>query len=143
MNWLHIYIWLAVRESLGVVDKVHQPIFHAIHKERRTLNTKRAMRDLFVKHGVSGEKFDNTFDSFLVQSKLQRAKSMTRRYGVQAVPSMVVNGKYTTDSRMASINDPRGPRNENMFKVVEFLIQRETAAQAAASSKQSALSSAP
>ena len=38
-----------------------------------------------------------TFDSFAVQAKLQRADELSRRYRIDSVPTIIVNGKYTTD----------------------------------------------
>ena len=35
--------------------------------------------------------------SFAVQTNLQRAEQLTRRYQVEGVPLFVINGKYTAD----------------------------------------------
>lgn len=112
-------------EALGVVDKIHRPLFDAIHKERRQLSDQASLRSFFVEQGVDGDEFDKTYSSFLVLAKVNRAKDMSRRYGVHGVPSMVVNGKYWTDAKSASLSDTRGARNENMLKVVEYLIEQE------------------
>ena len=52
----------------------------------------------FKKHGVSPEEFQKAFASFAVESKLQRADFLNRRYQIQSVPAVIVNGKYVTDS---------------------------------------------
>lgn len=105
-------------ESLGVLDKIHKPFFEAIHMQKRRMNTEAEIAELFVEHGVEREKFDKTFRSFAVESKVRRAAELGRRYGVQATPSMVVNGKYITDP--GKTNGFRG-----MINTVDSLIEQE------------------
>ncbi len=52
-------------------------------------------------NGVSADDFAKAFNSFSVNSNLQRATEITQRYQVQGVPFVIVNGKYTTDIQMA------------------------------------------
>jgi thiol:disulfide interchange protein DsbA len=47
--------------------------------------------------GVSAEDFKNAYNSFSVNSDMQRAEELSQRYHVTGVPFIVVNGKYTTD----------------------------------------------
>ncbi len=47
--------------------------------------------------GVSAEDFKNAYNSFTVNSDMQRAEELSQRYHVTGVPFIVVNGKYTTD----------------------------------------------
>jgi protein-disulfide isomerase-like protein with CxxC motif len=48
-------------------------------------------------NGVSQEDYVKAYNSFTVNSNLQRAEELTQRYHVEGVPLMVVDGKYTTD----------------------------------------------
>ena len=105
-------------EVLGVVDKIHTPLFDEIHVKKKHLHKKSDIKAFFVKHGVKGEDFDNTFDSFMVNIKVNRARDLTKRYGIGGVPSMVVNGKYLTDGPMAS-------GHANLIKILDFLIKKE------------------
>lgn len=83
-------------EALGKLDELHTLIFREIQVSRNVLDTEDKMVAFFRQHGVSPEDFKKTFSSFAVESKLQRADSLNRRYGVDSVPMMVVNGKYAT-----------------------------------------------
>jgi len=91
-----------VLESLGRKD-LHSKVFDTIHKEQNMLvgnddvATKKAERDFAVANGVKGEDFDKAWDSFTVNSALQRAQQLTERYHVDGVPLIVINGKYETD----------------------------------------------
>ena len=113
-------------EALNLVEKIHQPFFEAIHKQRLRLNTKESIRNFFAEQGVNNAIFDKTFDSFIVKSKVQQALRLSRAYGISGVPSMIVNGKYRTDAKTASINDARGPSHANMMRVTDSLIKQES-----------------
>jgi len=105
-------------EVLGVLDKIHQPLFDAMHLKKQKMATSGELAAFFVKHGVSKETFMETFNSFSVDSKVRRATDLTKRYGIDGVPTLVVNGKYRSTGSLA------GGR-ENMLKVVDHLIKQE------------------
>jgi thiol:disulfide interchange protein DsbA len=84
-------------EALGVLDKIHTPLFTAIHAHKRKLDTEDALMAFFAENGVSNEDFRKAFKSFSVDAKVRRAEEMGRRYGVNGTPALVINGKYRTD----------------------------------------------
>jgi len=109
-------------ELLGVMDKFHTPFFNVIHIDRKRMTSKDEIRDFFAGIGVDNKTFDETFDSFAVQSKVRRAADLSRKYGISGVPSMVVDGKYRVDGPMAKSFD-------NMLRIVNALVQKEVLAQ--------------
>ncbi len=114
-------------EVLGVSERMHVPLFHAIHKEPINLGDPELMARLFrTEAGVSPDAFSQAFDSFTVRSRVQQADGHGRAYRLRAVPSMVVDGKYLVDSSMV------GNRNDEMLKVVEYLIDMSKAEAATA-----------
>jgi len=115
-----------VAEILGMVDKVHEPIFDEIDKYRRKnkdaplkLSTVDNAAAFFLKYGVSREKFMKIYNSFSVKSKLAHAKGMVQRYGIHSVPTFIVNGKYRVNETMA------GSKKE-LFAVINELVAAET-----------------
>jgi len=113
-------------EALGVLEKTHTAFFTQVHAKKRRLQTKKDIRKFFIENGVNGEDFDSAWGSFVVESKTKRAVTLTRRYGIKGVPALVVNGKYRTSATEASINNPGGPTNDDVIKVVNFLVAQET-----------------
>ncbi len=109
-------------EVLGVMDKFHEPFFNAIHAGNQRMGSKEDIREFFAGIGVDGKTFDETFDSFAVQAKVRRAADLSRKFGISGVPSLVVNGKYVVDGPMAK-------SYENMLRIVDALVQKETVAQ--------------
>lgn len=106
-------------EILGVVDKVHRPMFEAIHEQKRPMSDEASIMGLFNAHGVSNKDFKRVFHSFAVETKLRRAKDMGRRYGAKGVPAIIVNGKYRTGAQEAG-------GNAKVFRVVNELVKQES-----------------
>jgi len=112
-------------EALGVLDKTHSLFFKAVHRDRLRLATKKDISAFFVANGVTEDAFNQAWDSFVVQSRVKRAITLTRRSGINGVPAMMVNGKYRTSAKEATINSPGAPGNEAMLSVVDSLIKKE------------------
>lgn len=88
-------------EALGKLDALHSDIFRQIHIKGDALNTVERISSFFVAHGVSADDFQQAFSSFAVENKLQRADFLNRRYRIESVPTILINGKYRTDVGMA------------------------------------------
>ncbi|MCW4630904.1 thiol:disulfide interchange protein DsbA/DsbL [Marinomonas rhodophyticola] len=116
--------WLAhakafyVADLLGMEDKIRADLFNAIHVERRNLNSEDALARFFADYGVNEDDFRKQYDSFAVNSRLSQADAKIRAYGARGVPGIIVNGKYLVSAESAN-------GNENIFKVVDFLIEKE------------------
>lgn len=108
-------------DVMGVLEKIHQPLFDAMHVKKQRLNTREALRDFFVAQGVEGGQFDATFDSFAVSGLVRQAAVLTKQYGIDGVPAMAVQGKYRVGGQMAG-------SYENMMRIVDFLVAREAPA---------------
>lgn len=109
-------------ESLGVVDKVHEPIFNAINLQNNRLQNERQLAALFTQHGVTQEQFSEAFNSFQVRTKVNQTERRMRDYQIRSTPNVIVNGKYLVTS-----NDAVRSQQE-MLQVVDFLVERERAA---------------
>lgn len=109
-------------QTLGVLDKIHEPMFNAIHAEKRYLFSEDALMEFFAEFGVSNDDFRKTFHSFTVDSKVRRAKQMTQRYRIPGTPAVVINGKYLTGPGMAK-------GFANMIRVINYLVALESGKQ--------------
>jgi protein dithiol oxidoreductase (disulfide-forming) len=110
-------------EALGKGDLVSKA-FEAIHKQGNMLVSNddaqsQKMQLAFAKdNGVSEADFNREYNGFGVNTKLQRADELTRRYRVEGVPVVIVNGKYQTDVAMA------GGQNE-LIQIINDLAASE------------------
>jgi protein dithiol oxidoreductase (disulfide-forming) len=111
-------------EALGVVDKYQGKVYGTIHKQNKELNTDAAVKQWAKDAGIDPGKFDQVYDSFGIDSKVERGKAVGRAYGVQFTPSMAINGKYYTGPSMGAAQG--GPPDyERFFKIVNDLIDME------------------
>jgi thiol:disulfide interchange protein DsbA len=91
-------------DTMGQADALNDKVFAAIHSERNRLDTPEAMADLVAKHGVDRKQFLDTYASFGVQTKMQRATQLAAAYKVDGVPMIGVAGKYLTAPSMVGSN---------------------------------------
>jgi thiol:disulfide interchange protein DsbA len=92
-------------ELLGKLETLHTQIFREIQLNGNPLNTMDRAKAFFAAHGVAQSDFDKVFASFALDSKLQNANMLVRRYRIAGVPTFVVNGKFTTDVTSAGGED--------------------------------------
>jgi protein dithiol oxidoreductase (disulfide-forming) len=119
-NWaIHARAYYTA-EALGITAGMHEALFDAMHNRRERLRTEAELADFFEKHGVDRQRFRSTFNSFAVNSKVQRARELTRRYGIDGTPAIVVNGKYRTGPAMTG-------SFETLIDVMDFLVNEEAA----------------
>ncbi|MCB5208292.1 thiol:disulfide interchange protein DsbA/DsbL [Methylovorus mays] len=106
-------------ESLGVLEKLHGPLFEAIHKQRAFRpDDEKAFVDWLVKQsGLDRKKVEEAYNSFSSNTKIMRAIQVFRASGATGVPTLIVDGKYITSSSMAGGND-------QALKVADFLIAK-------------------
>ncbi len=104
-------------KALGVLDKLHAPMFEALHQNHNALNSEAAIAALFADHGVDKEKFAKTFNSFPIINQTLLAYSHIRGYRVTGTPEIVVDGTYRISGRTAG-------SNVEMLKVVDFLVEK-------------------
>lgn len=94
-------------ETLGLLEKLHTPLFEAIHKQKALNPTdEKAAIDWVTKQsGLDKIKVEDAFNSFSTNANLKRAANIFRASGATGVPSLVINGQYITSSTMAGNND--------------------------------------
>ena len=105
---------------LGVLDKVHRPIFEAFHLKKQALRSEQDFAAIFVDQGVDGEKFSQLFNSFGMNSMIAQAKARVRGYRVQGTPEIIVDGTYRVSTRQAG-------NFKKMLEIVDFLIEKQRA----------------
>ena len=131
-DWERLAQAFYTAETLGVTDKIHTDMFLAIHERNQDVRRPEVLAPLFNKLAEVPEgDFMSAFNSFSVRSRVQQAKAMVRAYRIDGVPSMIVNGKYIVDGKMAG-------GNVRMLDVVDFLVAKERESQPTAAEQETA-----
>jgi protein dithiol oxidoreductase (disulfide-forming) len=114
-RWGHDAAIYYTLEAMGVLNKLHRPLFDAIHKSSLRTDNEAAFSEWLQKNGVEPKKFMDTLKSFGVQSKTRRAVQQTLAYKIDGTPAMAVAGRYTVSAE-------QGRTQEGMLQVVDGLV---------------------
>jgi thiol:disulfide interchange protein DsbA len=109
-------------ETLGIVEKLHAPLFDAIHNKKtlRPDDEAGAIDWVTKQSGLDKKKVQEAFASFSVNTKMTRALQIFRASGATGVPTLIIEGKFMTSSTIAG-------GNEEMLKVADFIIEKSRA----------------
>jgi thiol:disulfide interchange protein DsbA len=117
-----IYFTQEVLARNGVLadgEAFHAAVFQEVQQRNNRLTSEDSIRRLFERFGVSADFFDRTWKSFEVDQKMRVASDLGRRYSIQSVPAVVVNGKFKTGG-------PEAGGYDVVTDVVDELIARES-----------------
>ncbi len=104
-------------EDLGQLPALHRKIFAAIHQQGKRLGTEAEIAEVVAANGVDAGKFRDAFNSFSVNTRINRARTLSQEYKIDGVPTLGVQGRFFTSGSLAGGND-------RMVAVTDFLIQR-------------------
>ena len=90
-------------DAMGREKELRPKVFTAIHSARSLPDSADVptLATWAEGNGIDRKKFLDTFNSFTVQSKVNRANQLAVAYGITGVPSLGIGGKYllTIDTR--------------------------------------------
>jgi thiol:disulfide interchange protein DsbA len=92
-------------EAMGQLEALHPKVFAAIHQNRMRLDKEADLVAFMNANGVDGAKFAELYKSFSVQTKARQATQLSKAYGVDGVPMIGVQGRYTTSGSQAGTNE--------------------------------------
>lgn len=104
-------------KELGLVSKFHEQFLDAARKGDVDTTDPTSIFRWFASHGVDESIFEKVYGSRRVQNEVERARRQELGYEVVSIPTLIVNGKYLTSTRMAG-----GFRA--VLRVVDFLLSR-------------------
>lgn len=114
--WTHARLYYTA-SAMGLLDKLHPVFFDAMHRQNMQLINDGEIKALVEKHGVDGQLFLDTMDSFAVNAQVQQADARQRNYRVTGTPEVVVGGYYHVSASKA------GGQKE-MLQVVDHLVEK-------------------
>lgn len=115
----HVRIYYAL-EALGKTNELHSKVFEAIQVKKMPLLKPDEIADFMAANGIDRKQWLDTYNSFSVGARTNRAGQVWRAYKVDGTPSMAVDGKYMTSPSMV------GSR-EGSLLVLNSLIEKARA----------------
>lgn len=98
-------------EALGKLDAkdasgrtLHDRVFDQLHKNYRSMSELDDIAKFMAANGVDEKQFRDTYNSFSVNANTKRAAQLADQYKIEGVPTVVVQGKYTTSPADAGSN---------------------------------------
>ncbi len=122
-NWIPHAKAFYTAEKMGILDKIHTPLFNAIHKDKEQLFDDDSIKKFFIKQGVDKDELTKIYDSEEIDTKAKQAFVMGQRYKITGVPAVIVNGKYMVSGSTAG-------SFENVLKITDSLVDKERASTA-------------
>ena len=117
-SWIpHAKLYYALKQ-MDKIDQIHNLIFEEIHLEDNRLTTEQQMIDFLGKHGVDTDKFIDKYNSFGTQARIKKASNLAKKYQINSVPTIIINGKFLTSGSYVSSYD-------ELYGVVNLLVERE------------------
>lgn len=93
-QWANLGKTLYTLEALGAEKTLTSEVFAAVHDKKLPLWDEKAFFDWAAARGLDRKKVEDTYKSFGVSSKLNRARQLAKNYNVQSVPVVFVDGKF-------------------------------------------------
>lgn len=100
-NWVFMARVFYTAQELGILEKFHEAYFNAIQRDGKRIFDVETLANYCEQFGVKHDDYVAMFKSFKVGQLVQKARVMTKEYGVDGVPAVIVNGRYRTDEPMA------------------------------------------
>lgn len=114
-------------EAMGLKEQLNPKVFQAIHAQRQRVNTDKTILAFIEAQGIDKQKFQDTYNSFGVQTKARRATQLQELYQVDSVPMLAVGGKYITSPGLVAAslaNQPESMQQTATLQVLDFLVAR-------------------
>jgi protein dithiol oxidoreductase (disulfide-forming) len=117
----------ATLEAMKLQDTMHDKVLQAWHQEHRRLRSDAENLEWAVRNGIDKEKFLSAYNSFGVGMRLKTLARIADNYAVTGTPTIIVNGKYTTEPSMVAEANRQLQREEVIpasLQVLDALVAR-------------------
>ena len=105
-------------KMMGVQEQLHKKLFNAIHVQRQRLNNLDSIARFVAEQGLDEKEFRKQYASFPVETLIRKGKQKELHYGLEGVPTVIVNGKYRTSGVMAG-------NFSRLLQIIDFLVAEE------------------
>ena len=118
--WRNLAAAYYAAEDLEIRERNHTRLFEAIHRAQLPLQSTDALAQFFDGHGTEAATFRRAMSSPSVRRALASGQQRAQEDQIQAVPTVVVDGRYRIEGGQLS--------RRQVLEVADVLIARELAA---------------
>lgn len=106
---------LAVATLIGIDEEFSNTLFKSMHQEGKIPHSINDFVYIFEQLGIPEDKFNRDYISFPVQGMVASWNKATEDLNIDAVPEIVVNGKYVVN--MSAVNN-----EEELINVIDYVL---------------------
>jgi thiol:disulfide interchange protein DsbA len=108
-------------QRLGVHEKIHTPLFEALHDRQLPLNEMGALADFIaVKADLDPVSIEGQMANMQTRAAVLEGVQLQKQYEVSGVPTLIINGKYVLNGRLAK-------GFSRMIRILDYLVTKELA----------------
>lgn len=108
-------------QRLGVHEKMHTPLFEALHDRQLPLNEVGALADFMaIKADLDPVDIEAQMANIQTRAAVLEGVQLQKQYEVSGVPTLVINGKYVLNGRLAK-------GFNRMMQILDYLVAKEIA----------------
>jgi thiol:disulfide interchange protein DsbA len=96
-SWVPLAKIYYTLDALGEEARLSPEVFAALHSRGITFRQDKAFFDWAAAQGLDRKKVEDMYNSFAINGKINRARAAAQAYQIQAVPTIVVDGKFVTN----------------------------------------------
>jgi protein dithiol oxidoreductase (disulfide-forming) len=115
-NVPHVRIYYTL-EAMEKTGELHMKVFRAAQARRGALLKPDEIADFMAANGIDRKQWLDTYNSFSVAARANRAGQIWRAYKIDGTPAMAVDGRFVTAPSMAG-------SNEASLMVLDHLVTR-------------------
>ena len=102
-SWLpHAKLYYALKQ-MGKIDDMHNLIFEEIHIENNRLSSEQQIVDFLSRFDINIDEFKQLYNSFGTEARVKKSSNLARKYQINSVPTIIVNGKFLTSGSYLSL----------------------------------------
>lgn len=113
----------AVAMALGLEEIIKPIIFKQIQKNMKFYNEKDLKKDFIKASGITDQKYDIVWNSFLVQSLIKKQQKAAYDINLTRVPTILINSRYIINNTMI-INNIEKNLEKKSLDLMKFLLKK-------------------
>ena len=118
-------------DAMGLLEQYHGKVFAAMHEQKLRLNSDELVFAWAEQAGIPRAKFIDTYRSFGMQAKINRAASMMEAYHIESWPMVAIDGHYLTSPYQAGQGGNVGATEQDQQQaalvVMDYLVAKAKA----------------
>lgn len=88
-------------EAMRAVEPLHLRVFQALQEQQVWLMQEKTLFAWVARQGIDAKQFEEVYRSFAIHGQTSRARQLAQTFEIDAVPTLVVGGKYQTSASLA------------------------------------------